>query len=298
MKLWLILFAMPLAAADCVPVAADRITVGDLARAAAVFGAAPASDVLAYAPAPGVRRSFSAADLRRWARRYAVNETQLPAGVCFEWPVAAPSRIAVIKALRAAVADPDARLELREFSSQPVPAGDIKFPRGGLTLPPRWQSGEPLTWKGRVKYAAGRSFPIWARAVVGIAGKRVVAKRELPVGRVIAGDQVALEDYERLPFSAPAPDRIEQVVGRVPRRSIQAGRVLSAALLEEPMAVEKGDRVAVEVRTGSMKLSMDAVSESGGRTGETVVLRNPSSGKRFPARVEGKGRAASLSPAS
>jgi flagella basal body P-ring formation protein FlgA len=297
MKIWLILLALPLAA-DCIAVVNDRITVGDLARAVAAFAAAPASDVLGYAPAPGVRRSFSAADLRRWARRYEVNEAQLPAGVCFAWPVAALPRTAVIDALRRAVANPDARLELREFSSQPVPAGEIEFPRGGLTVPPRWQPGEPLIWKGRVKYAAGRSFPIWARTVVGIPGKRVVAKRELPVGRVIADDQVALEDYERLPFSAAALDKIEQVVGRVPRRSIEAGRTVAAALLGEPMVVEKGDRVAVEVRTGSMKLSMDTVSESGGRTGETVVLRNLSSGKRFPARIEGKGRAVSLSPAS
>jgi len=60
--------------------------------------------------------------------------------------------------------------------------------------------------------------------------------------------------------------------------------------------VEKGDRVVVEVRTGSMKLTMDTVSETGGRSGETVVLRNLSSGKRFRARIEGKGRAVSLGP--
>jgi len=296
MKRLTILVALPLIASDCLPVGGDRITVADLARAVPAFAAAPATDALGYAPEPGFHRSFSAADLQRWARRYGLNENRFMAGACFERTAAPLTEAAVLEAIRLAVAVPDARVEVLEFSRRPVPEGKLEFPRSGLVVSPRWHPGEAVVWKGRVKYAARRSFPIWARAVIGITGKHVVARRALPVGQVIAADQVALEDYERLPFSPSEPDKIEDVVGRIPRRGVEAGKGVSAAILGEPRVVEKGDRVVVEVRTGSMKLTMDAVSETGGRSGETVVLRNLSSGKRFRARIEGKGRAVSLGP--
>jgi flagella basal body P-ring formation protein FlgA len=296
MKRLLMLVSLPLIAGDCLPVAGDRITVADLARALPAFAAAPATDVLGYAPEPGFHRSFSAADLQRWARRYDLSESRFTAGACFERTAAPLTEAAVLEALRLAIAVPDARVELIEFFRRPVPGGKLEFPRSGLVVSPRWHSGEAVVWKGRVKYGAGRSLPVWARAVIGITAKRVVARRFLPVGQVIAADQVTLEDYERLPFSPPDPGKIEEVTGRIPRRGIEAGKAVPAAILGEPRVVEKGDRVAVEVRTGAMKLTMDAVSETGGKSGETVVLRNPSSGKRFRARIEGKGRAVSLSP--
>ena len=296
MKLGLAVLAWPLLAAPCLPVAADRITVADLARTTPAFAAAPGSEVLALTPAPGLRRSFSVADLERWARRHGLNESKFSSGVCFEWPVAPLTGTAIMAALRASVGNPNARLELREFSRQPAPPGELEFPRGGLMVPARWQPGEPLIWKGRVKYAERRSFSIWARVVVGVTGKRAVARRDLAAGKVITADDVTLENRERLPFSAPDFDKLDQVVGRIPRRYIEAGKTIPAALLGEPRMVEKGDRVAVEARSGAMKLTMEAVSETGGRAGERVMLRNPSSGKRFPARVEGKGKAVAMSP--
>jgi flagella basal body P-ring formation protein FlgA len=296
MKPALIFLAWPLLAASCLPVAADRITVGDLAKAVPAFAAAPGSDVLGYTPTPGLHRFFSAADLERFARRYGLKESRFSSGACFEWPVERLSETSVIAALRASLGSAEERLELCEFTRQSVPYGDIEFPRGGLTVPARWQSGEPLVWKGRVKFAGKRSFPIWARVVVGMVGKRIVAKQGLPAGKVISADQVALEECERPPFSAADVDQLDQVVGRVPRRSIAAGKAISAAWLGEPRVVEKGERVAVEVRSGAMKLMIDAVSETGGRAGERVMLRNPSSGKRFPARVESKGKAVTMSP--
>ncbi|MCE5309817.1 MAG: flagellar basal body P-ring formation chaperone FlgA [Acidobacteriales bacterium] len=296
MKRFLMLVSLPMIAGDCLPVAGDRVTVADLARALPAFAAAPATDVLGYAPEPGFHRSFSATDLQRWARRYGLNESRFTAGACVERTAAPLTEAAVLEALRLAIAMPGARVELIEFSRRPVPGGKLEFPRSGLVASPRWRSGEPVVWKGRMKYGSGRSFPVWARAVVGITGRHVVARRALPVGQVITADQVTVEDYERLPFAPPEPAEIEEVVGSIPRRSIEAGKAVSAAVLGQPRVVEKGDRVAVEVRTGSMKLTMDAVSETGGRSGETVVLRNPSSGKRFRARIEGKGRAVSVSP--
>jgi len=291
MKLALILIGSRLLAAGCVPVAAERITMADLARAVPAFTAAPSSEVLGFTPSPGLRRLFSPADLTRWARRFGLNETGFTAGVCFAWPVEKLSEAAVLAALKRSLADENTRVELRDYSRQPAPEGEIEFPRGGLIPAARWQPGEALIWKGRVKYTAARSFPIWAKVTIGATATRVVAKQDLRAGQSITADQVALEQWDKPPFAPADADRLDQVVGRIPRRGIEKGTPVPLALLAEPKAAEKGDRVAVEVRRGAMVLTMDAVAETGARAGERVMLRNPSSGKLFPARMESKGKA-------
>src|ERR1700684_247192 len=57
-------------AGDCVPVAGERILAGDLARAVPAFAGLSSELSLGYAPAPGSRRVYSAAELARLAGRY------------------------------------------------------------------------------------------------------------------------------------------------------------------------------------------------------------------------------------
>lgn len=54
--------------------------------------------------------------------------------------------------------------------------------------------------------------------------------------------------------------------------------------------VERGDTVRVEVRSGGVVLAFDAAAESSGRAGDAVIVKNPQNGRRFQARVEGKGK--------
>ena len=289
-------FSRALLAAACLPVSSDRILVRDLATAVPVFAAAPPAEVLGYAPLPGQRRWFSAADLERLARRFGLAHPKVDGGVCFEWPTAPLTAAVVREALHAAA--PLARLELLDFSRQPAPVGKVEFPLRGIRTGARWQGGEAYIWRGRVKYAAGRSFPIWAKVTGGEPSRRVVAKEKLPARKIISAEQLFVEEYLRLPATpAGFAGQLEQVAGRVPRRSIEAGKPVETAWLDDAPVVMKGEHVTVEVRAGSMKLSLAAVSETGGRKGETVLLRNPSSGKRFRARMEQKGRAVALDPA-
>jgi flagella basal body P-ring formation protein FlgA len=54
--------------------------------------------------------------------------------------------------------------------------------------------------------------------------------------------------------------------------------------------VNRGDSVRVEVQSGSMRLVLTGYAESGGSRGETVLIRNPNSGKTFSAKVDGAGQ--------
>jgi hypothetical protein len=57
-----------------------------------------------------------------------------------------------------------------------------------------------------------------------------------------------------------------------------------------PLAVLRGERVAVTVLSGGVVLKFEAEAESTGRPGDTVIVVNPENGNRFAARVEDQRR--------
>jgi flagella basal body P-ring formation protein FlgA len=72
----------------------------------------------------------------------------------------------------------------------------------------------------------------------------------------------------------------------------QASAPVRAAgpLRPPPPDVQHGDKVEVTVSVGHVVLSFEAVAESSGHTGETVIVRNPENGRRFVARVQEAGK--------
>ncbi|HEY7335611.1 MAG TPA: flagella basal body P-ring formation protein FlgA [Bryobacteraceae bacterium] len=60
--------------------------------------------------------------------------------------------------------------------------------------------------------------------------------------------------------------------------------------LRPPPDVLRGQKVQVTVRSGAVLLNFEAEAQSTGRAGETVIVLNPESKRRFVARVEEKGK--------
>jgi flagella basal body P-ring formation protein FlgA len=172
------------------------------------------------------------------------------------------------------------RVELLEFGPCPLPAGDITFER----------TGRGPIWRGWVA-VAGRRIPLWARARITRQQARIVAVERLAAGRPIADGQVRQETRTVFPEArVPAIERGE-VVGRIPRTAIAAGAVVWPDALEPPRDVVPGGPVAVEVRQGRAVVVLEGRAQTGGRTGDWIVVRNPASGKIFRARITGPERA-------
>src|SRR5690242_13021394 len=74
------------ALAGCLAVSAhsDRVTAGDLAPATPALASLPADTVVAWAPAPGAQRLFSAAELKHLAERLGAAEPAPVGDVCVE----------------------------------------------------------------------------------------------------------------------------------------------------------------------------------------------------------------------
>jgi flagella basal body P-ring formation protein FlgA len=264
----------PIAVCIAIAAGADEVRVRDL------FGGADET-VVALAPAPGVQRRFELAELRRIAARLHLTEPEREA--CVERPVAPLDPARLIEAMRAELRG--ARIEVLDYSRQPVPEGELQFPRAGL----RRTTGGAV-WNGWIRYGGRRRFNTWARVNVTVSEPRVVASADLPAGRPIAADALRVETRDQFPESERRPSTIAEIEGRIPRRTIRAGTPIEAAWLDAPKAVARGETVHVEVREGGAVLQISGQAQGSGTVGQTILVLNPMSNKRFPARIDAPGR--------
>jgi flagella basal body P-ring formation protein FlgA len=275
-------------AITCIAVDGDRILASDMAKAVPAFAALAADVPLGFAPAPGARRVFGEQEIARLGARYGIEARAR--GGCFERATELLTEARVAGALRAAIGNETARIEILDFSRYPAPRGELRFPASPASVPPPSPRPLPLLFRGRIEYGEKRSVPVWAKARITVQGKRAIALQDLPAGRPVADTQVEIVDAELCPFSEVSFGSASEIAGRLLRRSVPRGAPVFSSLLEGPKQVERGEIVAVEVLSGRAALRFEGRAESGGNAGETVTVRNPDTGRRFAARVQGKGK--------
>jgi flagella basal body P-ring formation protein FlgA len=276
--------------AACIPLAGDRILGVDLALANPDFSSLPAGMTIAYAPAPGVMRIFAVAELNRIARANRITLSN-PAEVCFEIPMRSMTEVETKEAmLRSLPAGTE--LTIVELPKSSVPAGRLEFALGGLEPA---VNGARL-WRGSVRYGETLKMPVWARVTVERKYVAVVAGKDLPLNVPIDPNSLRLETVSVPLDSERIAERIEDVLGRVPKKPVHAGEPIPLAILNLPPVVHRGDAIRVEVRSGATRLVFDAIAQAAAGNGEMVDLRNPDSGRIFRARVEESGHAVVVVP--
>jgi len=132
-------------------------------------------------------------------------------------------------------------------------------------------------------------MPIWVKTRVTVEKTWVEAVEPLNVGRAIDASQLIVKTGRRFPLDPPLMDSLALVAGRRPVRTLPAGTAIAAGMLTIAHDVERGDIVNVEVKVGAAILSFQATAESSGRTGESVMVKNPDNGKSFLAKIQDKG---------
>jgi flagella basal body P-ring formation protein FlgA len=277
--------------AACLPLigGGDDITAADLAPVEPAFSVLPPAAPLTYAPLPGARRILDAAEIKRLAGRFGIS-VDPHAPVCLERGVAPLNPEDLLAAMRSALALPDAQIELVECSRYPAPRGAIEFLLANLARPAAPRAQSAVLWKGAVRYGAGRRFSIWVRVRIQSRFDCVVAAQTLTAGHPIEAGQLRREIYTGFPLFEPSVASVEEAVRRVPRRTIPAGVPVLASTLDEPFDIRRGDKVEVEVLSGDALVKLDARAAADGRRGQTIPIINPTSGKRFQARIESAGK--------
>jgi len=282
----MILFLMLAAVApECFSLGHSHILGSDLAAASSLFATMPPDLVIANAPVPGAHRLFEPAELIRIAHSNNLDVTGVTP-LCFERSTAALDPELVQAAMHRSLNSPRASVEILTISKYPAPPGELVFPRNSLMQP---VSGDSAVWNGYVAYEGGR-FSVWARVRLTVLESRLVSLVDLTPGHILEASDLQVQETAAFPNRLAPLATIEAAVGLVARRAIPAGSILTATMLETPNDVERGQTVIVEVHSGGALIKLEAKAESAGRRGDTVTVRNVTSGTLFRAQIEAKGR--------
>lgn len=286
---WMLVFAGA-ASGACVRVSSDRIMARDLFDAAPMLAGLQADLAIGFAPLPGTQRVLRASELAAIANRNGVAVENVP-DVCVERALHLISVDEMRAALVAALGIPDAQLDILEFSNVPLPAGRLEFQRSALNQPPPGAPETPVIWRARLVYDGRHSATVWARVRIIVTRPVLIAAEDIPAGTLIQNRHVKSVQSRQFPFSGDALASPDAIMGKIVRRSLKSGQRFTAAMLEEPRDVVKGDIIHVRVIDGQATLSLDAIAQSSGNKGETILVHNSASGRNFRALVEEKGKA-------
>ena len=119
---------------------------------------------------------------------------------------------------------------------------------------------------------------------------RVVFRRGLERGEMVARGDVAVEIRARDSRDRGAFSEISQVVGRPVRVDVEPGQVALRGHLGAAAGVRRGDPVRLELRQGSLIVTTSGEALENAALGDTVRIVNRSSGHELSGRVVGHGR--------
>ena len=281
-----------LARAACVAVPSSRILARDLSPTISLFQALDPDAMLGFAPFPGTVRVLSSRDVELAGRRYglAFPPGEMAPSVCIERVVRRLSIEEVRAALLSAGDSAGLQLELLEFSNQPLPPGRLEFQRAGLNKPPGNKPGTPVLWRGKLMYDDQRSLVVWAKVRISEDREIFLATETIPKGAVIRAEQVATTRIRQFPSLELSPRAPWVIIGKVARYTLPAGQPIVAEALDDPKDVLRGETVHVQAIDGGASIRFDAIAQSSGQKGETVLVHNPASGRNFRALIEDRGQ--------
>jgi flagellar basal body P-ring formation protein FlgA len=135
-------------------------------------------------------------------------------------------------------------------------------------------------------HCASPGWTLYVTVTVMVTQAVVVAARPIAAGQVLQSGDLSVT---KEPISLYAGRQIfydpQELVGGTALMGLPAGTILTPSNIGEPVVVRAGQTVSVEVLSGGVEVSINAVADQTGRIGDTILMTNPSSGQRFPALV-------------
>lgn len=89
-------------------------------------------------------------------------------------------------------------------------------------------------------------------------------------------------------------NRLDEVVGLAAKRRIRAGQTITPALLEQAMAVKRGEPVKIVANNEGIEASTSGEALADGQPGDVIRVRNVRSGKVIDAKVIEEGVVTSM----
>jgi flagellar basal body P-ring formation protein FlgA len=172
--------------------------------------------------------------------------------------------------VRADAPDPRVRLPDCDQPLTGVVAGVVR-PKGRVTAEVRCDGSRPWNLYVPVQILGSQAILVAARS---LARDTVLAPADVRLAQASAG----MPGYGAL--SDPG-----QVTGKRLRRNIEEGTPVTAALLDAPVLIRRGQQVTLEAAGGGLSVKMAGVARTDGSFGDIIEVENGGSGRVVQAVV-------------
>jgi flagella basal body P-ring formation protein FlgA len=209
----------------------------------------------------------------------ALAQTAMPA---LATPQGADQVAAAIHQAALAIAPPDASISLGPVTG----AATMQ----SCTVPLSVTISGMAPYEQAAAHCTAPAWTLYVTVTVAQSEAVVVAARPLTAGQAIGPGDVTLT---REPVALYAGRQVfydpSQLIGSQAVMSLAAGAIMVSQDIDEPVVVKAGQTVTVDVISGGVTISIDAMADETGRVGDTILLTNPTSGRRFSALVTATG---------
>jgi flagella basal body P-ring formation protein FlgA len=134
------------------------------------------------------------------------------------------------------------------------------------------------------------AWTLYVTVTIAQTAEVVVAARPVTAGQSLEPADLT---FAQKPVSLYAGRQVfhdtDQLIGASATMSLPTGTIVTSDNIAEPIVVKAGQTVSVSVISGGVTVSVNAVADETGRIGDTILLTNPSSGRRFSALVTADG---------
>ena len=173
--------------------------------------------------------------------------------------------------------------------------GDVVVPAGSLeiTVSPRGAGN----YIGATPFSVGLivdgkvATSLAMQANISVYRDAVVAIAPIPANSVIGRADVELRRIDISTARGATYESIDRVVGMATVAYLQAGSVVTAKVLRQPLLVRRGDAVKLIASRPGFVIETTGVAQQDGRLGEVIRVLNPVSRKVVEAEVSGHQKA-------
>lgn len=136
-----------------------------------------------------------------------------------------------------------------------------------------------------VRCNAANGWTLYVPVTLSLIKEVVIANRELPSDTILTPADITIEKRDVAKLHRGYLERPQQAVGKIVKRRIRQGAILTPGQLNIQHAVKKGTQVVIVARIGTLVVRMNGKALTNGAIGERIKVKNSSSNRQIEATV-------------
>jgi len=160
---------------------------------------------------------------------------------------------------------------------------------GPLTIERDSQQGSSNRLTLKVGCSEGAVWSIYVPVALNSYREVVVALQPLQRGSAISLGQLQLKEMDISMLHSQYFTSTDALNGKLVRRPVREGAVITADFIEEPIVIRRGDAITIIANSGTLTVKMQGTALGDGRIGQQISVRNQSSDRVIKATVRGQG---------